>query len=45
MSYVRNLWFRFRLRRRARAQGYGAEVLFANWVELPAAFREIIARR
>ena len=45
MSYVRNLWFRFRPRRRARAQGYGAEVLFANWVELPAAFREIIARR
>ena len=35
MSYVRNLWFRFRLRRRRRADGYGPEILFAGWVELP----------
>jgi len=45
MNYLRNLWFRFRLRRKARATGYGPEILFAGWVELPASFREIIARR
>jgi len=45
MSYLRNLWFRFGLRRRARTRGYGPEILFAGWVELPAAFREIISRR
>jgi hypothetical protein len=31
-------------RRKARA-GYGAEVLFAGWVELPAAFRDLVAHR
>ena len=45
MRYVKNLWFRFRLRRRARAAGYGPEILFSGWVELPASFREIMARR
>jgi hypothetical protein len=45
MSYVRNLWFRFRLRLGVRADAYGPEILFAGWVELPAAFREIIPRR
>ena len=45
MSYVRNLWFRFRLRRRVRADAYGPEILFAGWVELPPTFREIISRR
>jgi hypothetical protein len=45
MGYIRHLWFMYRLRRRARAAGYDAEVLFANWVELPRGFREIIARR
>ena len=45
MDYIRHLWASFRLRRSARAGGYDAEVLFANWVELPAAFREIIDRR
>ncbi len=29
----------------APERGYGAEVLFAGWVELPAAFREIMRRR
>lgn len=28
-------------RRPARQGGYGAEVLFAGWVELPAAFRQL----
>jgi hypothetical protein len=45
MSYVRNLWFRIRLRRRMRADDYGAEILFAGWVDLPPTFREIIGRR
>jgi len=45
MSYLRNLWHSYRLRRQARERGYGAEVLFASWVELPATFREIIPRR
>ena len=27
--------------RPARPGGYGAEVLFAGWVELPPAFREL----
>jgi hypothetical protein len=35
MSYVRNLWFRFRLRRRVRAEAYGPEILYAGWVQLP----------
>jgi len=45
MSFIRHLWVSFRWRRAARAGGYGAEVLFAGWVELPKGFREIIARR
>ena len=42
MSLIRRMLESFRRRPSA---GYGAEVLFANWVELPAAFREIIRRR
>ena len=42
MSLLRRFWVSFRRRRSAR---YAEEVLFAGWVELPAAFREIIARR
>jgi hypothetical protein len=38
MSYLRNLWLSFRLRSRAQAGGYGDEVLFAGWVDLPPAF-------
>ncbi len=45
MSYLRKLWLGYRVRRQARPGGYDAEVLFAGWVELPPAFREIIARR
>jgi hypothetical protein len=45
MSYLRNLWFRFRPRRAVRAVRYGPEILFAGWVDLPATFREIISRR
>ena len=45
MSFIRRIFGLFRRRRRARAGGYGAEVLFAGWVEVPAAFREIISRR
>ena len=44
MSFIRRILVLFR-RPKARAGGYGAEVLFAGWVELPAAFREIISRR
>ena len=45
MSFIRRILVTLRLRRAARAAGYGAEVLFAGWVELPKGFREIIARR
>lgn len=44
MSFIRRILAILRPRRPAEA-GYGAEVLFANWVELPVAFREIIRRR
>ena len=43
MSLIRRIFVS--LRRRPPQGRYGEEVLFANWVELPAAFREIIARR
>ena len=45
MSFIRLLFGTFRRHRQARRGRYDAEVLFAGWVELPAAFREIIARR
>ena len=38
------LLFGFR-RMPLRAGRYSEEVLFASWVDLPAAFREIITRR
>lgn len=44
MRLIHWIFGSFRQRQPARA-GYGDEVLFAGWVELPAAFREIIARR
>jgi len=44
MRLIHWIFGSFRARRRARA-GYGKEVLFAGWVELPKAFREIIRRR
>jgi hypothetical protein len=43
MSFIRML---FGIRRKPFRRGrYSEEVLFASWVDLPAAFREIIARR
>ncbi len=45
MSYLRHLLMKYRLRRAIRAAGYDAEVLYAGWVDLPPAFREIIFRR
>jgi len=44
MSFLRRIFQSFRRRREAPA-GYSAEVLFANWVEVPAGIREIIIRR
>jgi len=44
MDYLRRILWPF-WRRTARPGGYDAEVLFAGWVELPKAFREIISRR
>jgi len=40
MSFLRRIFQSFEA-----PAGYSAEVLFANWVEVPAAFREIIVRR
>jgi hypothetical protein len=45
MRLIHWIFGSFRARRRARAGGYGAEVLFAGWVDLPKGFREIIARQ
>lgn len=45
MGFIRRIFWPFGRRRGARPRGYGAEVLFAGWVDLPKAFREIIARR
>ena len=42
MSFIRRILASFR---RPRASGYGAEVLFSGWVELPKGFREIITRQ
>jgi hypothetical protein len=44
MRLIRHILSAFRRRRPAPAGGYAAEVLFAGWVELPAAFREHAAR-
>ena len=45
MSFIRRIIDSLRLRRAAPAERYGAEILFAGWVELPKGFREIIARQ
>jgi hypothetical protein len=41
MRLLRWILVSLRLDRRGRSGGYGPEVLFAGWVELPAAFREL----
>lgn len=35
---------RFRARRTHRPGGYGPEVLFAGWVQLPESFRGLLRR-
>jgi hypothetical protein len=45
MRLIRQLLSVFRRRQAAPEGGYAAEVLFAGWVDLPAAFREHAARR
>ena len=45
MRLIRHLFSAFRRRQATPPGGYGAEVLFAGWVELPASFRELAARR
>jgi hypothetical protein len=45
MRLIRQLLSVFRRRQAAPEGGYAAEVLFAGWVELPASFRELAARR
>lgn len=45
MRLIHWIFGSFNARRQARARGYDVEVLCAGWVELPAAFREIISRR
>jgi hypothetical protein len=39
IKLARRLFWPFGRRIRVRAKGYGREVLFSGWVELPAAFR------
>lgn len=45
MSFLRILLGTFRRHRPWPRRRYTEEVLFAGWVDLPAAFREIISRR
>jgi hypothetical protein len=45
MRLIRQIFSVFRRRHPAPAGGYGAEVLFAGWVDLPASFRELAKRR
>ena len=45
MRLIQRLLAAFGGRRKAARTGYGAEVLFAGWVELPAAFRDLAAHR
>jgi hypothetical protein len=45
MRLIRQFLAVFRRRHPASAAGYGPEVLFAGWVELPDSFREHAARR
>jgi len=44
MRLLTRILVSLRIYRRARSGGYGPEVLFASWVELPAAFRELRRR-
>jgi hypothetical protein len=44
MKLIRRILATLRSPRPARPR-YGEEVLFAGWVQLPRAFREIIRRR
>ncbi len=45
MRLLDKILARFRAARAAPPGGYGPEVLFAGWVELPEAFRQLAARR
>ena len=45
MRLLDKLFAHFRVRRAAPQGGYGPEVLFAGWVELPEAFRKLATRR
>jgi hypothetical protein len=45
MRHLINFLLRHRARLATRPNGYGAEVLFAGWVELSGAFREPDAGR
>jgi hypothetical protein len=45
MRLLRRLIFTLTSGAKAPREHYEAEVLFAGWVNLPAGFREIIARR
>ena len=45
MKLIRQFLSVLRRRQAAPEGGYAAEVLFAGWVELPASFRELAARR
>ena len=45
MRLLGKIFARFRARRATSPGGYGPEVLFAGWVELPEAFRKLATRR
>jgi hypothetical protein len=45
MRLIRQILSAFGRRHSAPRGVYTAEVLFAGWVELPASFRELVARR
>ena len=45
MRLLRQIFASLRLGRRMRPAAYSAEVLFAGWVDLPAAFRERLKRQ
>ncbi len=44
MRFLKRILFTLLSRKEARGAGYGSEVLFAGWVELPAAFRALLRR-
>ena len=45
MRFLGKIFARFGARRAAPPGGYGPEVLFAGWVELPEQFRKFSALR